>query len=844
MKRTLLLLLCLLSLCIEAQTITRQYNNVSMAQALRELNQVQHQYTVNFIYNDLEDFRITLSIKRQTVPDAIRQMIGFYPITITEQANNIFVECISKGRKRFKGCLVDETGHPMEYANVILLSATDSTFLAGGVTNASGVFVIPYDADRFIARFSYVGYKTLTRIFLTPNAGTVTLHPDRFTVKTVNVKGHRKTEHVDHATYTFSDEQLKNARHAQDLIGTLPGLHTDLLSGSIRSLSGKSVKILINGIEASDNDLKGLEGKQIRNVDYYVVPPARYHDAGTLINIHTHNAENGYAVGFDETQGCNSAFNNTNVYAHYNTGHSQLAFDYQLEYRNNGGCNETNIYRFNETADEAEYRYDGDYHFGYAVNKFNLKYLYSLGDSMNFQVKFSPEIFRRFWRTNWDISVTNNQLWSDGTAREGQLQRHFAPSLDIYLQKKMAHNQNITLDVVGTYFNNRENHDNRQQDEAGKELLSDQMRQHNHKYSLIGEAAYTKRWENINLSLGYKATLAKSDFTISNVVSGYKDYDYKTHDDNHYAYAELSGNISKLSYRLSLGGTFVHTSNNDTRYNKLYFTPQMLLAYNLKHGMLRMEIFSEPKLPGISQLSNNSTVIIPGLYHIGNPNLKSGNDNAVKFTYSLQTPYIDIEAGTALEHEANSISDYYAWQTINGQRVMTSQPMNNDRSITWMTHFQGQLKPFKNDVFTLSLYTAAQYDNQKSSIMGVHTNWAMPLMVQAVFRKGNWGAVAYWEKKVMTPEGNVLSSNERKTMASVFYQHKQLRVGLSGFFLFAAPQYWDETMSNSAFYNYHTNKITPQKDMLVFNLSYNLFSGKQHHLDKKIDNADHDSGSF
>lgn len=170
--------------------------------------------------------------------------------------------------------------------------------------------------------------------------------------------------------------------------------------------------------------------------------------------------------------------------------------------------------------------------------------------------------------------------------------------------------------------------------------------------------------------------------------------------------------------------------------------------------------------------------------------------------------------------------------------------MNNDRSITWMTHFQGQLKPFKNDVFTLSLYTAAQYDNQKSSIMGVHTNWAMPLMVQAVFRKGNWGAVAYWEKKVMTPEGNVLSSNERKTMASVFYQHKQLRVGLSGFFLFAAPQYWDETMSNSAFYNYHTNKITPQKDMLVFNLSYNLFSGKQHHLDKKIDNADHDSGSF
>lgn len=215
MKRTVLILLSLLALCVNAQTVTRQYNNVSMAQALRELNQLQHTYIVNFIYNDLEDFRLTLSVKNQTVPDAIRKMIGFYPITLTEQGNNLFVECISKGKHRFKGRLVDENGQPMEYANVVLLSVADSSFLAGGVTNASGVFVIPYDADRVIARFSYVGYKTLSRTFSSPNAGTVTMLPDRFTVKTVNVKGHRKTEHADHATYTFTAEQLKNARHGQ-----------------------------------------------------------------------------------------------------------------------------------------------------------------------------------------------------------------------------------------------------------------------------------------------------------------------------------------------------------------------------------------------------------------------------------------------------------------------------------------------------------------------------------------------------------------------------------------------------------------------------------------------------
>lgn len=173
MKRILLLLLSLAAFCASAQTITRQYNNVSMAQALRELNSLQDKYTVNFIYDELEDFRVTVNIQHQSVPDAIRYMIGLYPITLTEEGDNLFVECISKDRLRFKGRLVDENGSPTEFANVALLSVADSSLIAGGVTNASGVFVIPYNADRFIARFSFVGYQTLYRTFSSPNAGTV-----------------------------------------------------------------------------------------------------------------------------------------------------------------------------------------------------------------------------------------------------------------------------------------------------------------------------------------------------------------------------------------------------------------------------------------------------------------------------------------------------------------------------------------------------------------------------------------------------------------------------------------------------------------------------------------------
>ena len=76
-----MLVCCLVFAGVQAQKITREYNNVSLSEALRQLNEETEEYTISFLYNELEDFRITTSIHRKSVPDAIRQMIGFYPIS-------------------------------------------------------------------------------------------------------------------------------------------------------------------------------------------------------------------------------------------------------------------------------------------------------------------------------------------------------------------------------------------------------------------------------------------------------------------------------------------------------------------------------------------------------------------------------------------------------------------------------------------------------------------------------------------------------------------------------------------------------------------------------------------
>ena len=124
MKRLLILILtiCAVVTAMHAQRITRNFQNVSMSDALKYIQQQTGNHKIVFIYNELEDFTVTTSVKNKPVPDAIRQIIGFYPIQmILGENNDIYVECIHKTEHHLKGLVVDENNLPLPYANVSTL---------------------------------------------------------------------------------------------------------------------------------------------------------------------------------------------------------------------------------------------------------------------------------------------------------------------------------------------------------------------------------------------------------------------------------------------------------------------------------------------------------------------------------------------------------------------------------------------------------------------------------------------------------------------------------------------------------------------------------------------------
>ena len=97
---------------------------------------------------------------------------------MTQVEDNIMVECMQKTTLRYKGRIIDESGNAAEYANITLLSPIDSTIVGHGVSNENGSFVIPCNSRKVLARITYVGYKTISRIYSNPEMGIIKLQPE------------------------------------------------------------------------------------------------------------------------------------------------------------------------------------------------------------------------------------------------------------------------------------------------------------------------------------------------------------------------------------------------------------------------------------------------------------------------------------------------------------------------------------------------------------------------------------------------------------------------------------------------------------------------------------------
>ena len=352
MRRLLIIVLCFMAVVsLHAQRVTRTYRDVSIAEALRQLASESRDYTIYFLYDELEDFTITTSVKNKSVPDAIRQMIGFYPISMTMGQNHeIYVECTHKASRHLKGQVVDEHNLPLAYANVTLLNPEDSAMVGGGVTNESGRFVIPNDHGKVIARVTYVGHKTEHRLCTRDNVGIIKLYPSITPLNDTLVtapKANIRQEGTSLILSNLGGSIMGNAGTVIDMLRWTPGIVVDA-GDYIRVIGRKNTIVYVNNRLITDvKELMMLNSQDIRRIEVIRDPDSRYPStADAVIKLYTYSSLKNYlgASVSDVVDFKHKVSNATilNIDGKYNKLSGNVSLGYNRYYTRSSNIQDTN----------------------------------------------------------------------------------------------------------------------------------------------------------------------------------------------------------------------------------------------------------------------------------------------------------------------------------------------------------------------------------------------------------------------------------------------------------------------------------------------------------------------
>ncbi len=848
----IIFLLCTFALAMSAQHIQRNYHDRSMSDVLIDLDKASKRYKISFIYNELEDFTVTQNVKTANIPDAIRKVIGFYPMQMTVGDSLITVECIRKSERKLIGRLIDNHNLPVEFANIQLLNPKDSSFLCGGVSNANGDFVIPCQQKQALMKVSFVGYKTICKLVPIARIGNVRMQANSYLLKGVTVEAARVVEKVDRQIIFPTKEQVKTASNGYDLLDnlSLPTIIVNRAERKVLSLKGGDVQIRINDVKASMQDVLALQPDEVTKVEFINVPGLKYGDSNldAVINYQVRRRYAGYVGGVSTMQGTKAGFNNSDGYFKYNVKKSEFSINYSFSYRSVEERSYESLGTYHLPTGETLHRnYLGyDSPFLYTINNVQLGYNLSEPDKYTLNVRLN------FFNYNSPVRGMN-QLYQESGKANQYLQNNRKmleqiPSLDIYYSLNMPHDQNLALNLVGTYigtdyqYRMREYTFNKSPDESVKNppLTDYSYDATGRKRSLIGEGTYSKNWKQMALSVGGQYNISHTD----NIYVGSSNADTELKYSNLYLFTQLQGQQKWFSYQVGVGATRSSIHQGENGYSKWLFRPQVTLQAKASDRLsFKWSSKIKSDIPSLSDLSELRQYSNSFEARDGNSGLKpfTGYNNTLSASWNIPLMSVYLE-GNWTYYDKPIATSILPEKREDGSYLFVSKPENQKSHDYKHLLLTPEVHLIKDH---LDLNLMCEYQNVKTKGLDYsHEFNYFSYGAEIRYMTGNWN-IGYGVYKVEKSFwGEKTNGGEPTSNLAVTYSYKNWQFGVLGLFVFYPHGcvYKDELFNK---YVQQKNKVrlADQGNMLVFAASFNFSHGRRYHTgSRKLNNSDRDNG--
>lgn len=658
-------------------------------------------------------------------------------------------------------------------------------------------------------------------------------------IKEVLLKSQRKKIFADKSVYTFDKEALEKARYAKDLLNTLPELNIDPISNSIQSIKGGTTLVLINGIEATDLQIRSIKPQDVLRVEYFDIPPARYSNrANQVVNLITRNPENGYVYGIEGVTSPLTGFVDGSVYGNFTKGKNNFGFEYMLNLRDYDNRENINSYDYqlnNNHYKTTEHRFD---HFGYTSQNAVLRYTNTDSNKYTFQTKLNLEIFNSFTYVNGEsLFLLNKTSENHSTYKHGN-SAYTKPTLDIYYSRKFGKDE-LSLNLVGSIFKTNTYELSKEWvNVTGNSIFNNDMILEANQSSIIGELAHVHTFDKGKLSSGYRISTNEIKNDLQNLEGASH---YKVNYLQQYMYTEFTGKINKLIYRLGMGLTNINNKTIDENNNTWTITPKLILGYELaKNQSIRFSSSYIPTSPWSSALSSNVVQIVPNIVKKGNSELNIQKSFSNNIIYSYYSKYFDINTALFYNYQKDAINQLYVFDE--NRYALTYENAQNSKQLG--VQISGSIKPFGTDLLTLKLVLTPTSESIKLSNGKIIKNDYLGnnFVINSVYK--NFSLMYLFNIPTYSLSGPFLETNENKSHLVLSYKMNNWSFKTGAYWIGTPSEYKSKSVVESVVQTTNNTKIWNNKNMFILGFSYDFATGKKTNINKKLQNNTAQAATF
>ncbi|MFD2246373.1 outer membrane beta-barrel family protein [Pontibacter ruber] len=593
-----------------------------------------------------------------------------------------------------------ESKKPVGFANVVLLSARDSSLVTGATSDIEGKFILErVPAGQFILRISMVGYPTrfVPNISITPTApearlGIISLKAASTRLGEVQVTAERPVVEyeLDKRVVNVARDVNAQSGTVAEVMQNVPSVTVDV-DGNVSLRGSSNVTILVDGKRSSlaNLSLDQIPANLIENIEIITNPSSKYDPEGTsgVINL---------ILKKDKKPGFNgSATVNAGTYDNYNTSLNlnyryfkwSVNGGYDFRHSTRPGWNSSSTTYFGDTLSYLEQNGERDnkdisHNFRLGADYF-LTPKHTLSASALYRTdneKGNNSIFYRFLDENRQLTRSSNRLTED--SEDGY-------NVDLtlgYRQTFERKGQELTADLIFT-----DNVDDEESLFTEYEMIGAAPAQVQNSITddknrrLVAQADFVRPIsESSSFETGFRSSLQRLDedarffdlrnstgeFVYNDIISNHFVYDEQVHA----AYANYSNKFKSISYQLGLRAEQTFTTSDQRTSNQVFRNDYFSLFPSL---FVTQEINKDNKVQfSYSRRINrprsrflNPFVDLSDKYNVdyGNPELMP------EFINSLELGYLRYWGSSSL-----NVSTFYRHTMDQIQRLRTTADVTDE----------------------------------------------------------------------------------------------------------------------------------------------------------------------